>query len=156
MPNRWLPVAAVTTPITSGAAKAVALPEKEKKPKNSVVFSAGESRASSVRLEDWIGTGGKPDENGEGEIDLLADGSERRAPRKLRLDRLREQHVVLVDRQDADRSKDEDEERRGDHGLRPEPVVEDAAERRADGAGNGEDDAERPSSAAPQPNTLAA
>ena len=41
MPRRWLPVAAVTTPMASGAAKAVILPEKEKKPKNSVVFSGG-------------------------------------------------------------------------------------------------------------------
>src|SRR3990170_1318589 len=60
MPRRWLPVAAVTTPMASGAANAVILPEKEKKPKNSVILSGGERRASSVRLDAWIGPEAKP------------------------------------------------------------------------------------------------
>jgi hypothetical protein len=50
----------VTTPIARGAAKAVILPENEKKPKNSVVLSAGHSLASSVRLDDWIGPDASP------------------------------------------------------------------------------------------------
>ena len=41
--------------MASGAVKAVILPEKEKKPKNSVVFSAGLNLASSVRLAASIG-----------------------------------------------------------------------------------------------------
>ena len=51
MPMRWLPEAAVTAPMASGAANAVILPEKEKKPKNSVALSEGLKRAISVRLD---------------------------------------------------------------------------------------------------------
>ena len=57
---RWLPVACVTTPIISGAANAVILPEKEKKPKNSVALVGGHMRANSVRLEAWIGPEASP------------------------------------------------------------------------------------------------
>ncbi len=46
--------------MASGAANAVILPENEKKPKNSVVLSGGHSRASSVRLEAWIGPEASP------------------------------------------------------------------------------------------------
>ena len=60
MPRRWLPEAAVTTPITIGAAKAVTLPEKEKKPKNSVSSPAATCRASNVRLAAWIGPEASP------------------------------------------------------------------------------------------------
>ena len=60
MPRRSLPLIAVTAPMASGAAKAVALPEKEKNPKNSVVLSRGDSRPISVRLEDWIGPAASP------------------------------------------------------------------------------------------------
>src|SRR3989337_3069904 len=60
MPRRWLAGAAGTTPMAMGAANAVILPEKEKKPKNSVILSGGERRASSVRLDAWIGPEAKP------------------------------------------------------------------------------------------------
>ena len=60
MPRRGLPVACVTAPIRSGAAKAVILPEKEKKPKNSVALPGGHMRASSVRLDDWTGPEASP------------------------------------------------------------------------------------------------
>ena len=46
--------------MASGAVKAVILPENEKKPKNSVVFSGGLSRAKSVRLAAWIGPEASP------------------------------------------------------------------------------------------------
>ena len=47
-------------PFIGGAANAVILPENEKKPKNSVVLPGGQSRASSVRLEAWIGPEASP------------------------------------------------------------------------------------------------
>ena len=50
---------------------------------------------------------GKPDEDGEGEIDLLANRGERRAARRLGLDGMNEQHMGLVDRKHADRGENE-------------------------------------------------
>ena len=79
MPRRWLPVAAVTTPMASGAAKAVILPEKEKKPKNSVVFSDGVILASSVRLAAWIG----PEERVDGRVCDCCQTALVRTPRGL-------------------------------------------------------------------------
>ena len=143
MPRRWLPVAAVTAPMASGAAKALILPEKEKKPKNSVVLSGGASLASSVRLDDWIGPARKPDKNGEGEIDLLAHRGEGRAVWELGLDGKPEQHMVAVDRQHANRRQHEEQQRPDDHALGAHAVVEHAAESGANRAGDGEDDAEQ-------------
>ena len=60
MPRRWLPLAWVTAPMASGAANAVILPEKEKKPKNSVILPGGHILARSVRLEAWIGPEASP------------------------------------------------------------------------------------------------
>src|SRR5262249_2292144 len=85
---------------------------------------------------------GKPDEDGEGEIDLLADRRERRAARRLWLDGMNEQHVGLIDRKHADSGENEKQKAPADHTLRAEVIVERAAKRRADGAGEGEDDAE--------------
>ena len=50
MPRRWLPVAAVTTPMASGAAKAVILPEKEKKPKKDLLSSDPQLSAAVLLL----------------------------------------------------------------------------------------------------------
>ena len=99
---------------------------------------------------------GEADQNGEGEIDLLAGRGERRAPGQLRRDGNDEQHVVAIDRQHADRGGDEQAERRDDHPFRASGVVEQAAEHRAERAGDDEDDAEQAELLAPQPNTVAA
>ena len=143
--------------MASGAAKAVILPEKEKKPKNSVVLSAGQSLASSVRLDDLDRPRGEPDQDGEGEIDLLADRGERRAAGELRLDGKQEQDVARIDRKHADRRENEQAQRPADHVLGAEAIVE---QRRRSAAPTVPATVRmmpnRPSSEAPQPNTLAA
>ena len=52
---RKLPVAVSSAPTMMGPTKAVDLPEKAKKPKNSVRSSAGLRRAISERLAAWAG-----------------------------------------------------------------------------------------------------
>ena len=93
MPRRWLPVACVTAPMASGAAKAVILPEKEKKPKNSVVLLGRAEAREQGAARGLDRAGGEPDQHGEGEIDLLArrsrtarcpEASARPAPRTAR------------------------------------------------------------------------
>src|SRR3989304_3264651 len=73
-------------------------------------------------------TGGQADENGEGEIDLLACGGKERAAGKPRLDRKHKQYVIAIDRQHTDRGRDEEKKREDDHGFRACPIVEHAAE----------------------------
>src|SRR3989304_3754519 len=102
MPRRWLPVAGGSTPRGGG----------------------GGERAAR-RLDRPCG---KPDENGEGEIDLLACGGKERAAGKPRLDRQHKQYVIAVDRKHTDRGRDEEKKREDDHGFRACPIVEHAAE----------------------------
>jgi hypothetical protein len=51
--------------------------------------------------------------------------------------------MLLIDREHADRRDDEQAKRPDDHALGTKPVVKHTAKRRANGAGDGEDDAEQ-------------
>src|SRR5262249_7726626 len=73
---------------------------------------------------------------------FLAERGERGASLRLRLDGDDEQHMVLIDREHAERGGDEQKERRRDHPFRTPDIVKKAAEQAAEGAGDDEDDSE--------------
>ena len=85
----------------------------------------------------------EPDDDREGEEYPLAGRGERRRARRLGIHVDEVEHVRGIDREDAEGADEQDEQRRDDDELGADAVVEPAADEGAEGADQGQDDAEQ-------------
>ena len=81
MPDFWLAVAAVTTPIRSGPMNDVTFPVSANRPKYCAMRSFGARRISSVRDAACSGPPARADQAAEHEIGAFGGAGEQRAAR---------------------------------------------------------------------------